>query len=79
MNRKQSKPFFFEKNNQETLAQKVLMVAFPRTPIGKSFCFFFQKEVLSLLSIIRRQHIILLRNRRAQLSGRAHCQTQQHP
>jgi hypothetical protein len=43
----QSKPFFLAKKNQKTLVYKAL--ALPRRvgPMDKSFCFFFQKEVVS--------------------------------
>jgi hypothetical protein len=43
----ESKPFFLAKKNQKTLVYKAL--ALPRRvgPMDKSFCFFFQKEVLS--------------------------------
>jgi len=42
-----SKQFFFAKKNQKTLVYKAL--ALPRCvrQMDKSFCFFFQKEVLS--------------------------------
>jgi hypothetical protein len=43
----ESKPFFFAKKNQKTLVYKA--IALPRRvrQMAKSFCFFFQKEVLS--------------------------------
>jgi hypothetical protein len=43
----ESKQFFFAKKNQRTLVYKAL--TFPRRvhQMDKSFCFFFQKEVLS--------------------------------
>jgi hypothetical protein len=43
----QSKPFFFAKKNQKTLVYKALVLPRRVDVMDKSFCFFFQKEVLS--------------------------------
>jgi hypothetical protein len=45
---KQGKQLFFEKKNQKTFAR--LSPTSPRQPY-KSFCFFFQKEVLSWMTL----------------------------
>jgi hypothetical protein len=41
------KQFFFEKKNQKTFAYKAFALPQRLRQMGKSFCFFFQKEVLS--------------------------------
>jgi len=41
------KQFFFEKKNQKTFDYKAFALPNRVRLIGKSFCFFFQKEVLS--------------------------------
>jgi hypothetical protein len=43
----ESKPFFFAKKNQKTLVYKALAAPRRVRQMAKSFCFFFQKEVLS--------------------------------
>jgi hypothetical protein len=41
------KQFFFEKKNQKTFDYKAFALPNRVRQMGKSFCFFFQKEVLS--------------------------------
>jgi hypothetical protein len=41
------KQFFFEKKNQKTLIHNALGLTRGVRGMSKSFCFFFQKEVLS--------------------------------
>jgi hypothetical protein len=43
----ESKQFFFAKKNQKTLVYKALSLPRRVRQMDKSFCFFFQKEVLS--------------------------------
>jgi hypothetical protein len=43
----ESKQFFFAKKNQKTLVHKALSLPRRVSQVDKSFCFFFQKEVLS--------------------------------
>jgi hypothetical protein len=43
----EKKQFFFEKKNQKTFDYKAFALPQRVHQIGKSFCFFFQKEVLS--------------------------------
>jgi hypothetical protein len=43
----ESKQFFFAKNYQKTLVYKALSLPRRARQMAKSFCFFFQKEVLS--------------------------------
>jgi hypothetical protein len=43
----ESKPFFFAKKNQKTFVYKALALPKRIRQMDKSFCFFFQKEVLS--------------------------------
>jgi len=43
----ESKQFFFAKKNQKTLVYEVLALPLRVRKMDKSFCFFFQKEVLS--------------------------------
>jgi len=42
----ESKQFFFAKKNQKTLVYKALALPRRVRQMDKSFCFFFQKEVL---------------------------------
>jgi hypothetical protein len=43
----ESKQFFFAKKNQKTFVYKALALPRRVRQMDKSFCFFFQKEVLS--------------------------------
>jgi hypothetical protein len=43
----ESKQFFFAKKNQKTLVYMALALPRRAGQMEKSFCFFFQKEVLS--------------------------------
>jgi hypothetical protein len=45
--REESKQFFFAKKNQKTFVYKALALPKRVRQMDKSFCFFFQKEVLS--------------------------------
>jgi hypothetical protein len=49
---KEGKQFFFEKKNQKTFVILASSPASARTPIYKSFCFFFQKEALPSLASV---------------------------
>jgi hypothetical protein len=40
------KQFFFRKKNQKTFVHKAFALPHRVRQLGKSFCFFFQKEVL---------------------------------
>jgi hypothetical protein len=51
----ESKQFFFEKKNQKTFASKALVLPQRARQMGRSFCFFFQKEGLPCLSKGQRQ------------------------
>jgi hypothetical protein len=48
-----SKQFFFAKKNQKTLIYKALALPRRVRQMAKSFCFFFQKEVLSSCRCVR--------------------------
>jgi hypothetical protein len=47
------KQFFFEKKNQKTFVYKAFALLQRVSQTGKSFCFFFQKEVLSCYRWVR--------------------------
>jgi hypothetical protein len=49
----ESKQFFFEKKNQKTFVYKAFALPNRVGQMGKSFCFFFQKEVLSRCRCVR--------------------------
>jgi hypothetical protein len=49
----EGKPFFFAKKNQKTLFHKALALPRRVRQMVKSFCFFFQKEVLSSCRYVR--------------------------
>ncbi len=56
----ESKQFFFAKKNQKTLVYKALALPRRVPQMSKSFCFFFQKEVLFFLSMRQPQGYLVL-------------------